>query len=252
MRGLRRNGDAVIQTLNDAAVWAAGYALRTNMNAVAITDGLELKNGTVFGLGHMKNLPGLRQPAMSMAGLYEGATIDAAMQALKGLTGQPITIAVDDAVGDVAYYFSGGLAPYSPVDGGEVGELAKFTLAAYGSAGDDLARGRILYNATAGSSGNGSAVQVGAVGAAEKLVGILHVTGVSGGTPSITVKIQSDDNAGFTTPTDRITFAAKTAIGFQVSQVSGAITDTYWRAVLTISGSTPSFTVALIAAIVPV
>ena len=60
-------------------------------------------------------------------------------------------------------------------------------------------------------------------------------------TPTVTFKLQSDDNASFTSPTDRITFTDITAIGSDFQSVAGAITDDYWRLNYTISGTNPSF-----------
>ena len=70
----------------------------------------------------------------------------------------------------------------------------------------------------------------------------LHVLAASGSSPTLDAKIQtSADNASFS---DYITFAQKTAVGseFKTSTSNPA---RYARAVLTIGGSTPSFTVAI-------
>ena len=88
--------------------------------------------------------------------------------------------------------------------------------------------------------------------AGQYLYGILHCTAVSGtNTPTITVKIQSDSTDAFSSASDRITFTAKTAIGSQwATKVSAdTITDNYWRASWTVSGTNPSLTVHCIAAI---
>ena len=66
------------------------------------------------------------------------------------------------------------------------------------------------------------------------------------GQASMTLKIQSDDNSGMSSPTDRITsFTAATGTGYQWGSVAGAITDDYWRCVYTITGTgTITFAVA--------
>ena len=54
----------------------------------------------------------------------------------------------------------------------------------------------------------------------------------------MTLSIQSDDNAGFSSATNRITsFTAATARGYQWGSVAGAVTDDYWRCVYTITGT---------------
>ncbi|SCL43268.1 hypothetical protein GA0074692_6797 [Micromonospora pallida] len=68
---------------------------------------------------------------------------------------------------------------------------------------------------------------------------MLSIAGTA--TPSVTVTIQSDDAAGMATPTDRLTFTAATVAGGQTLRLAGPITDTYYRATWTVSGTTPSF-----------
>lgn len=106
-----------------------------------------------------------------------------------------------------------------------------------------LARARILHSATAiAASANGTAYQHGAITATQEGVGVLRLIAAPGGAGNNTciVKIQSDDNSGMTSPTDRITFAtlnqASVAL-HEVLTVAGAITDDYWRAVVTIAGA---------------
>ena len=87
-------------------------------------------------------------------------------------------------------------------------------------------------------------MQLGAVGATEKCYVGIHCYGVSGtSTPTVTFKLQSDDNSSFTSPTDRITFSNITAIGADYQSAAGAITDTYYRLNYTISGTSPSFSI---------
>ena len=96
------------------------------------------------------------------------------------------------------------------------------------------------------ATGNGTSQQLGAVTSAQKVYAAIHIWSISGtSTPTITVKIQSDDNSSFTSATDRITFTAATAIGSQYKATAGAITDTYWRANYTITGTNPIFAIAI-------
>lgn len=94
------------------------------------------------------------------------------------------------------------------------------------------------------ASGNGTAYQHGAVAAGKTIVGVLRVLSA---TPADTldVVIQSDDNQGFTSPTTRLTFAQKTAAGYEVQTAAGPITDTWWRVSYTIGGVDPSFSVVV-------
>jgi hypothetical protein len=148
------------------------------------------------------------------------------------------------SAGDIVYFMQALRSTYKP--GMKVGQLMSFSydLESYG----DIVNGTVLLNSTVSSSGNGTAYNLGQVSASQKLYAGIHVLSVSGtGTPTITGKIQSDNLEGFGSPTDRITFAAKTAIGSEwATPVSGAITDGWWRFNYTISGTNPSFLVLVV------
>ena len=76
------------------------------------------------------------------------------------------------------------------------------------------------------------------------------VTIDSTSTPTLALKVQSDDNSSFTSATDRITLTNFTAVGAQYSKVAGAITDTHYRINYTLSGTSPSFKVFITVGIV--
>lgn len=149
------------------------------------------------------------------------------------------------AAGEVAYFMQALRTTYKP--GGQIGQLLAFeyNLESYG----DAVNGTILIkNAALTASGNGTAYNLGAVSATQKLYAGLHVLGVSGtDTPTITVKIQSDNLEAFGDPTDKITFSAATALGSQwATPVDGPNTDTWWRVNYTISGTNPSFSILVV------
>jgi hypothetical protein len=128
--------------------------------------------------------------------------------------------------------------------GGDVGDVDQWSMS--GRSTWPLCRGKCGHpsGVPRAATGNGTAVQLGAISSTRYLYANLHVLSASGTTPSMTVKIQSDDNAGFTTPTDVTggSFAAATTTGQSGAlRVAGPLTDTYFRVVYTISGTTPSF-----------
>lgn len=167
-----------------------------------------------------------------------------------GVATVPLTgVPTSGAVGSLAYLTRGLDSEYKP--GAKHGEL--FGWSAQLDVNWPIVRGQILHpqGTARTTTGNGTSIQLGAVDSAHALYVCLHVLSVSDG--SITVKIQSDDNSGFTTPTDVTTFnAASASVGGQTARVAGPITDTYFRAVWTISGgSTHSFLFAVSAGIGP-
>lgn len=147
------------------------------------------------------------------------------------------TVAPDGSDGSVAYSYQGMVPKYSL--GAPAGELIKFT------AGGKLdvsraIRGTVLHDdtATRSSTGNGTGRQLGAVGATQSVYGALHLVGATG-TATLQAIVQSDDNSGFTSATDRITFSTSTAATptSQWSSAAGAITDDYWRVRYVIGGT---------------
>lgn len=170
---------------------------------------------------------------------------------LHGSVDTPTTICTQSAVGSIAYFFPSVPATYN-VDG-PAAELLRFQITAPISSGRAV-RGHVLHTADAATeaTGNDTGVQIGAVGATQRLYAALHVFSLSGTTPTVDVKIQSDDNSGFTSATDRITFtqvSGSGSTGSQITSVAGAITDDYFRVVATLGGTSPSTTFCVVCGI---
>ena len=155
------------------------------------------------------------------------------------------SVGFGSADGSLAYTFRGIPVSYTPFEG-SVGDLAMARMSG-SSASSPVVRGALVHPVTARtSSGSGTGRQIGAVQAGKAMYAALHIVAASGTSPTLDVKVQSDDNAGFASPTDRITFTQATGTGAQFDSVAGAITDDYWRIVYTIGGTTPSFTFAAV------
>lgn len=158
---------------------------------------------------------------------------------------------VSGSEGAIAYLADGAYTQMQPI-GGAVGEAARYSFTAVPATladGHKMTRGILEANRTVTTSTNTTGSNtLGALSATQRLSASLHVFTLSGTSPTLTVKVQSDDNSGFTTPTDRITFAAATTRSGQFSYINGAVTDTYWRVAWTIGGTgtpTVAFAVAL-------
>lgn len=227
---------------NKAEVGAKANELDSTTFSASGTDAWRSRVGGVF------------DGQASLEGLWQAGDLsmpDDTFWADLGQATIPLTaVPTGGAVGDLAYLTRGLETNYKP--GGKHGELLGWSA--------DLAtnwpilRGKILHpQGTARiASGNGTGLQLGAVSAAQRLYACLHVLSVAGtAVPTITVKVQSSVDNTFAAPTDRITFNAATALGGQASSVLGAVTDTWWRAVWTISGTNPSFLFAVSAGIGP-
>ncbi|WP_030267943.1 hypothetical protein [Streptomyces sp. NRRL B-24484] len=234
--------------LTNVRLFTAGADLTGSSNKVELQSEVEEKDGTTFGSGGWKAPKGgLASSSIQGEGLWEagdpGLIDDVAWATLGGVG--PWTVCPDTAaLGSLAYFTQMLRCDYSLL--GEVGELAPWS--SKGSGAWPLARGQIAHppGTARSSSGTGTAQQLGALTAGRRLYANLHVLSVAGtAAPTITARVESDDNAGFTSATTRLTFNAATAQGGQALRTDGsAITDDWWRIAWSITGTGPSFTFA--------
>lgn len=236
--------------LTNSKLWLAEFDLSGDLNAIAIDYKAELKDDTTFGQGTRIRKGGLKVVTVDGEGFWNGGigAIDDVLFAKVGVADVPLTIAPETgAEGQPGFGLLAIVGDYAP--GGEIGELLPFSVAA--ESDGDLVRGTIMLNRTAAASANsGTALQLGAVGATQKLYAALHVIAASGTTPTLDVIVKSDDAVGFASPTNRITFAQKTAAGSQwAAPVAGPITDTFWRVDFTIGGAGPIFSFVVLVGI---
>lgn len=229
--------------LRDCKMYVGGYDLSGDMNAHTIDYKAEIKDTTVFNDTSHRRIAGIKNVTSKHEGLWQsgvGAVDDALFNSM-GLVNVPITVCpTTGGEGEICYSFDAIQASYSP--GMKMDDAFRFSVSAEGSDGQNLIHSNVIHNATKSTTGTGTIFNLGAVGALQGLYGWLHVVAASGGTPNLTVIVQSAALVGFGSPTTRLTFNAATGIGYQsATPLLGAITDAYWRVSYTISGSTPSF-----------
>lgn len=242
------------QILSDIGLYVGRYNLSCDAASLTLRLTADVLDDTGLCDVARRRMGGLLDFAFQAEGFWNDEA-DAPLFNAIALDSTPVSIApAGRTVGSPAYLMRCNLADYSPVGGG-VGEMARFSAGGQGT-GIACAKGEVLLNATVGATGNGTARQLGALAAGQSLYATMHVIAATGTTPAITVKIQSDDASGFSTPTDRITFTATsgtwaaTPANFdQFGSVAGAVTDTWWRVQYTITGTTPSFGLVVAAGI---
>jgi hypothetical protein len=233
--------------LVDVDVAAGGLDLACFTNSVSMTVEVSDIDATTFcSGGWMVPIAGRRSSSWTMSGPTDMQTATAAQTSAVDEfigtsigTSYPLSVVPEGATVGNPGYFGQGILMSRDILNGTVGELATHSMTFGGNV--PVVRGFVETESTIVASGNSAGTNLGAVSATQRLWACVHFFTAGGTTPSITVKIQSDDNSGFSSPTDRITFSAATAKGGQFSSATGAITDTYWRAVWTVSGTTPSF-----------
>jgi len=242
------------QVLTDCRIYFASLDATGYGNKVELDPTVEDLDKTTFGSGGWhERTGGLFDSQVSATVFWQAGDLsqpDDVAWAQLGAGTAPLTVVpTSGAVGSLAYLTQTLETSYKI--GADVGKLVSSDITWMGK--QPLARGQVLHpqGTARSSSGSGTAIQLGAVSASQRLYANLHVLSVSGGTPSLTVKVQSNVDNTFGAPTDRITFTAATGLTSQPSNVLGAVTDTWWRVTWTISGSTPSFLFAVSAGIAP-
>lgn len=235
------------EALLNATTFVGGFDFTGTMNQLSLAGDLEALDSTVFGSVARSRTAGLQDVTAQLVGFWDAGTdqVDPAVFAVLGGASQVVTHTPHGTAGEVAYIYEAKEFSYSMF--GEVGQLAPYTLALQGSSGNTqpgLIRGQL-----AAAKGNvsatgalGSAVNLGAVDAGEYLYLAFHV--FSAGT-TISVKVESDDNAGMTTPTDvagGTIGPITTSGGTWMTRVAGPITDTHFR--LNVTAITGTFNVA--------
>jgi len=231
-------------SLTDATTWIGGYDFTTNLNEISLNTSIDDLDATTFGGGgYRARKGGLRTVESSLAGFWESAVLDAPDPQIFtniGTADRVVTMAYDDAETSTAYMFQAGKFSYDMF--GEVGALTPFNVSMMGTNPVGLVRGQVTKaKANVSATGaTGTGVNLGNVSASQYLYATLHV--FSTGT-TITVTVQSDDNAGFTTPTTRITFGPITTVGGTWGvRLAGALAETHYR--FNVTAITGTFSVA--------
>lgn len=234
----------------NAKIFLEGRNLSGELNTVGLEYTAETPERTAFGDTSKRRLPGILDATLTMNGWWDAASAADSLDAdlfneIAAASGVASLSPAGAALGDISFAFQTQAAEYSP--GAAHGEVFKFGLTLNGDG--PLVRGNVMENGTFTVTVNGTGRQLGAALATDTIYSALHVVAASGTAPTLNVTLQSDDANTFLSPITRITHAQKTAVGAEWKTLVGPVTDTWWRYVLTIAGTGPSFTVFLTTAI---
>lgn len=236
-------------TLQNVRLFTQGADLTTRNNKIELDPQVEEKDSTAFvptGDVWKEVLGGIRSVSLNAGGQWEaddvalGAIDDTAWAGLGAV--RPVTVCPATAAVGALAWMTGCLETNYQI-GGSPGDVAPWSL--QGSSNWPLVRGQVAHDPGTPriAAGSGTALQLGPVPAGKSLYASLHVLSLAGtSTPSITVTVQSDDTAGFASPSTVLTFDPATGKGGQILRTApGAIADSYFRASWSVSGSSPSF-----------
>ena len=237
-----------VQYWQDMSILVDDLELACNAKSASLsTEVTPLDTTSLCSNGWTESIGGLKSGSVNIELMQDvdADSVDATLFPLLGTAGVPKSVCTASADGSVAYLLKSIPLSYTPVSGA-VGELASATISGSSSTGP-VVRGLLIHpsNVARTSSGTGTGRQIGAVAAGKKVYAALHVLAASGTSPELDVVVQSDDNAGFTSPTTRLTFSTATGRTSELLSAAGAITDDYWRVSYTIAGTSPSFTFAV-------
>lgn len=238
--------------LDDMAVYLGGYDITGTLDENHFTLGRAENGDGRFGDTIDAKFPGRLSVALDHKGFYEtgAGSVDDVIGNARVIAGDRTTWPITQcppwapaqspgADGNICYSILGAQSLYEI--GTEHGNSLPYSLKTIGrslaSPGAVARQTVLLPKALVTVTTTGAGRQLGILGAGQYLVGVLHVFSVTGGTWTLTV--ESDDNAGFTTPVTRQTYTGATGITRQAIITAGPIaSDDYWRAVLTKSGGT--------------
>ena len=232
-----------IFTLTDGRCFIEGYDLSSHVNSMNLNlTSEELDTTSINSGGYRSRTGGLQDAQFTANGYFEaGANKPDALLGASTGSEHIITVMADSGAGNTSYFFKATQFDYTLL--GAVGDLTPFNISASQSADKPIKATQMNDDsATITASGNTTGRQLGAVSATQSVYASIHVWSVAGtSTPTLTAKIQSDDNSSFTSATDRITMSSATAITSEYKSQAGAITDDYWRVNWTVSGTSPIF-----------
>ncbi len=238
--------------LKDAKSFLDGRDLSGVLSQINLNMTRDMKESSVFGDDTVRNTPALKSYDINQSGFWD---VNADADIIANIDDMTKTMllaltAEGGALGDNAFIGVARVSNYTP--GAAHGELFEFSFDLVPE-GTDLIRGKVMENVNAPltTSTLGTIREfTGGVSATQKLVCQLHVVAASGTAPLLDVVIESDDAVGFATPLPRLTFTQATGRTAERKELVGPLTDTFFRANLTIAGGTPSFTVFIVLAIV--
>lgn len=231
----------------DAALLIDGYDLSGDHSEIHLKVSSKLVSVPAFGYASIPRVCGMRDTEFSHVGYFKADSadfqIDDVISSL-GTEGTIISVVpLGLTNGTTVYFFESTRSRYE--NGAPIGNSLNVNGAAV-CKDRPVVRGTLLKTGALTGSDNGTAYQLGAVGATQKLYGVVHVVANTGSLDrSLTMKIQSCANENFAAGvTDRITFTDFTTdVGvFFATPVVGAIADTWWRASWTTIGTGESFT----------
>ena len=218
------------------------------LSSVALEYSAETPERTAFGDNSRRRLPGVLDVTATQSGFWDAVSAADSLDKdlfdrIAAASGIMSFSPDGGTLGDAAFSFKAQTASYVP--GATHGEVLAFSLTVNGDG--PLIRGTVMENSVFAVTATGTIRDLSpAAVAADTIYSFVHVTAVSGTTPTLDVTVESDELVGFASPTVQLTHPQFTAVGADLQSSVGPIVpnvDVHYRMVMTIGGGSPSFTV---------
>lgn len=241
--------------LKNAKILFNEFDLSGELNEVTLNLTKAEVDITVHGQSAIARLGGLKSLDASWSGFFEanagGTGSDNIMFGNLGTADRILTIIPEGStVGDPCYFTKVTAFEYST--GGTIGDAMSFTGSAMSSDGNPIVRGYLLSATSYTIDTDGADTNViGAVRANDTLYGVVHVTAFSS-FDAVDVTVESDTDTLFDgSETTRLTFTQGLAVTAEQKTSTSTITDTFWRAVINVTGTPGSVTVFVAVGVIP-
>lgn len=229
--------------LKDCKLYLDGLDISGYTNNININAEKDAVDNSVFGTGTKLSIPGLDTVKIEGKGFnsYSSDNIDAELWTDFAVSDKPVSACVTDGtIGSLAYSINGLSTAFA--QGAAVGDAVPYALSSSPS-GAKLIRATVMETGAKTVSASGTVRQLSTASATQKLYALIHCTAFNA--TSLDVLVKSDDGAGFASPVTRVTYTQITGVGSQWVEVSGAITDDYYRVDWTLVGTSATFHVLL-------
>lgn len=214
-------------------VWLRGTDLSTSLQSTGLDQVRDEVDETTFADPIRKMQATFQRVSVAHVGIYQEGPFSIAevFRQAKDQDEEPVTIAPDGAtVGNKAFIVLAHRASISLPNETSPGDIYRASLRA--SSRCAVGNGVIAHNGLVDSDSQTGAHNLGAPATGHRVIATVHLVAISS-TPAAVFFLESDDGAGFASPTIRATSASQTARGSvalnAISTLAAPITDTWWR-----------------------
>lgn len=228
-----------------ADIYFNGYRVEGYAKSAEVKIDVESQDKTTIGDTDRTFAPGLNVIEFGIEGYDDYAVttgMDYRYNLVDGATNNSIIITEcpqGNTAGNPSITGQFNMATYNKYQ--SLGDMVKFTINAKAS-GTLWFKGTVMEGDRAVSgSGNGTALQLGAVSATQTMNSALHVT-QAGTNLVVLIKNAATQGGSYTT---RITHTTMSAVGAEIKSSASSLSDTWWRVDWTLAGGNSTFSVCL-------